>query len=464
MTKPQRLLGITVLGDFILSEGIKSVLENLHKAGATAVATNPTVTAPADENTGSFQPPIDAGSSPRVFDRSLFGKNALWVRSGVSYEPRADLYADSSYAPRKTNDLTEAHGHIIRDFIKAAVDSGLKVFLQIGAAQPSGLRDEDRPRLPNGEIGHNRMADTASLASEAVRAYNRAYIRDLLEEFPEVSGFRPDWPEYPCYTLGEVFQDFSPHVANWSESHGFDFEAVRAGVGEFWDFLHGGVTNSHLEQLVESDRGQFALHSWLRGFPAVAEWLRLKSALSIDMVQAWRSAIDDAGRNDLVIGAHAFMPTYSHFTGIDFGRTAELCESVSPKLYTMHWSLMVKFWGDEILAHNDSLDESLLVRALVNLMDIADDEPGTSIEDYGYPHPDEPHPIPDGPQQRKIRLVKAATAGNAEVSPLVHGYGPLDDFTRRLQLVANEDIDGLWINRYGYLSDEKLSAIGSVFA
>ena len=54
-------LGITVLGDFILSEGVEPIIENLLRIGTTAVAVNPTVTAPADENTGSFQPPIDAG-------------------------------------------------------------------------------------------------------------------------------------------------------------------------------------------------------------------------------------------------------------------------------------------------------------------------------------------------------------------------------------------------------------------
>ena len=54
----------------------------------------------------------------------------------------------------------------------------------------------------------------------------------------------------------------------------------------------------------------------------------------------------------------------------------------------------------------------------------------------------------------------AEVAGACPVTPLVHGYGPLDDFTRRLELVANCDaVSGLWINRYGYLSDEKLDAI-----
>ena len=44
----KRFLGITVLADFILNEGVDGVLDNLiNRAGVTAVALNPTVTAPA---------------------------------------------------------------------------------------------------------------------------------------------------------------------------------------------------------------------------------------------------------------------------------------------------------------------------------------------------------------------------------------------------------------------------------
>ena len=79
--RAKRFFGITVLGDFVLSEGIDQVLDNLTEvAGATAVATNPTVTMEAPEGQGSFQPPSDAGSSPRLFDRPLFGKRGLWVQ------------------------------------------------------------------------------------------------------------------------------------------------------------------------------------------------------------------------------------------------------------------------------------------------------------------------------------------------------------------------------------------------
>lgn len=455
-----RFVGITVLGDYILSEGLENVLANLKRVGATAVATNPTVTAPAEEGTGSFQPPTDAGSSPRVFDRPLFGKTSLWVRGGPSYSPNAKFYQDSPYGPRKANDLTETHGAVIGEFIQAARSAGIQVFFQVGAAQPTGLRDEDRPQLPGGELPQNRVADTANLASKAVRAYNRAYVRDLVAAYPEITGFRPDWPEFPCYTLGECFQGFGRQTEVWAREHGYDYSAVRESVNDFSETLHGRVTNAQLERM-RSD--SFSEDSWPAG---IRKWLKLKRELSLDLLADWRAILDEAGGTDLELSANAFMPDYTTLTGFDFADAAEICSAVSPKLYTMHWSQMVEFWGKPILENNPGLDERLLVDVLCGLMGIHTADEGNrrkfSLSDYGYPAPDEPHPISSEVQSQKIADVCGRAGGKAMVTPLVHGYGPLEDFERRLNLVADSPADGVWINRYGYLSDEKLAAISRI--
>ena len=240
------MLGITVLADFILNEGVEAVLDNLvERAGATAVALNPTVTAPSEEGTGSFQPPSDAGSSPRLFDRPLWGRRSLWVRSAPSYHPRLSYYGDTPYKPRNPNELTDAHGELIGQFIDAALDRGLAVYLQLSGATPPGLTDDDRPRRPDGRLP-DRMADTGCLASEAVRAYVAAHVRDLLEQYPRVTGFRPDWPEYPCYKLDEAFQDFNPQVARWAGENRFDYGAIREEVRAAYDYLHGRLQNRDL--------------------------------------------------------------------------------------------------------------------------------------------------------------------------------------------------------------------------
>ena len=463
MANGKRFLGITVMSPYYQNEGINQVISNLlQRAGATAVATNTSVTAPAPDGVGSFQPPDDAGASVRLFDRPLWGKSALWMQSAPGHHPNREFFANSLYQPRPGDALTDREGPIIGRFIRAAKSAGLKVYIQTGAAQPPALRTEDIPRLPNGLLPEARMANTGSLASLDIRAYNRAWVRDIFATYPEIDGIRPDWPEYPCYKLDEAFQDFSPHVAQWATEHGFDFGRIQRDVAAFYHYLHGSLTNADLADFATPDRGKFTMLSLMQRYPGIAEWLRCKAALSTDLLADWRAAITTYG-GDKELSANAFMSPFSLITGLDFASAAQHCASIAPKLYTMHWSLIVKFWGDTLMAANPGLDERLLVRALVHLLDLDDGDGGTTIADYGYPEPDEPHPIPTEAQLRKIDQVMAITRGRTKIYALVHGYGPLDDFRRRLQLVADSPVDGVWINRYGYLSDEKLDSIGEIW-
>jgi hypothetical protein len=449
---------------YIQNEGIDGILANLvERAGATAVATNTSVTAPAPDGQGSFQPPDDAGASVRRFDRPLWGRPALWMRSAPGHQARLAYFAGLAYQPRPADDLTAEAGAVVGEFVAAAKQAGLKVYIQTGAAQPPGLRDEDRPRLPDGRIPQSRMADTGSLASPAIRAYNRAWVRDIFDAYPAIGGIRPDWPEYPCYKLDEAFQDFGDHAAAWAVAHGFDFDRMRHDVAAFYRHLHGNLSDRDLVDFATPDRGKFTLLRLANRFPAIFEWFRLKAALSTDLLADWRRAIADYGGPDKELSANAFMPPFSYLTGLDFAGAAAHCASIAPKLYTMHWSLIIKFWGDVLLSANPGLDERTLVRALVHLLDLDDGAGGHLIDDYGYPEPDEPHPIPDAPQSRKIEQALAAVQGRAQVYPLVHGYGPVEDFRRRLQLVAESQADGVWINRYGYLSDAKLDVIRQVW-
>ena len=131
------------------------------------------------------------------------------------------------------------------------------------------------------------------------------------------------------------------------------------------------------------------------------------------------------------------------------------------KLYTMHWSQMVHFYAEELMEHNDQpLDEQRLITALSNLFDFEDGKRGTKLEDYLYPPPDVAHRAGQQAQLRKIRQAEVETGGKADLYPVVHGYGPLDDFDARLHVAWDAETAGIWINRYCYLGPDKIAAVG----
>jgi len=472
-TKP---LGITVMPEYYQTEGIDAVLDNLvHVAGATAVTTSPYVLAEADAETGGREPPDDAGAGAvRLLDRPLWGKRELFVRAAPSFAPQAELYHGLRYQPPPPTDLTRSDGRIVQQFVRAAQGRHLKVYLQVQAAIPPGYRvqfggptDDDQPRLPDGTIPRRRLAKNGSLASPHIRDYLAALLRDLVRVYPDVDGFRIDWPEYPPYFLTDALLDFSAPAEAAAARLGYDFDSMRVAASSLQQTLYGKLTDADVQAWGKSE-GLHGLVRRLSRRSGLVEWLDFKAALSADFIAEVRAALDavsPAGRRYELI-PNAFAPPMTLASGLDFGRIAPHCDGASVKLYSMHWPMILNFWARDLLEANPGLkDEAALVRALVELFDIGPDaegpQPAYDLKTFAYPEPDVSHPTGSEALRRKLRQAKAETDGALPIYALAHGYGPTDDFRRRLT-AAWDSADGVWVNRYCYLSDAKLAAIGEI--
>jgi len=448
-------------------------LDGLASAGVTAIAIAPAVSEAVDElegrdDAGSSEelprrePPVDAGEgSVRVIERKLWGKEEVLIRPAPSFEPNLDFYAGLRYQPRPADALTAREGHVIRECIDGAHARGMRAYFQVSAVQIPGMHDDDLPRLPDGGLPRRRMVYTAAVASDEVRAYVCARVKDILAAYPEIDGLRHDWPEHPPYCLGDAFLDFGPHAKATAERLGFHFEKMRLAADALYRKV-GQLTNADLEPLLDQSVAAHTRGSGLSGHPGLAEAFRFKAALTEMYVRELRQAMDDApnsvGRGK-ELSPNAFPPPFSMLSGMDFAAVARYADSINMKLYTMHWPLIVYFYASEILERNEGLDETLVVRAVASMFDIEDGEPGRSLDDYRYPPPDQPHRAGDEAQHRKIREAVAAVDGRANLLPVAHGYGPLDDFTRRLRIVWDAGTPGIWVNRYCYLGSAKLDAI-----
>ena len=463
-----RFVGITIFPEYFQNEGVEAALDNLvNRAGATAIATSPYVMATAPDGTGSREPPADAGAGKvRLLDRPLWGRRELFVRTSPSFVPDASLYAGLRYRPAAADELTDSQGGIIADSIRAAKARGLEVYLQIQAAIPPGYRvqfggpdEDDRPRLPDGTSPVVRVDNNASLASPHIHAYARALVHDIVRAYPEIDGLRVDWPEYPPYSLDGAFFDFGTHAEAAAQRLGFDFPVMRAAAASLRSHLLGGLGP---DDLADWSAGKASIDSVFGGTAPLAAWLRFKSALSGEIIRTFREALDDADGSHMKLVPNAFPPPWTNLSGFDFGSLDGTCDGVSVKLYTMHWPMMVRAWADSIVTANPHLaGDQNLGRGIARLFGIGDGPGPARLEDWRYPEPDEPHPAGAKAQAAKIEAARRM-AGRVPVYALAHGYGPIDDFEARCRIAWNASGGRIWINRYGYLADAKLDAIGRV--
>ncbi len=460
-------VGITVMPEYLQSETVDGVLDNLvEKAGATAVATSPYLMEPASGQDGSREPPDDAGAGKvRLLERPLWGKRDLWVRTAPSFEPSKTLYRGLRYQPPSPSSLTREPGHLLQEFIEKSRARGLRVYLQVQAAIPPGYRvqfggpeGDDRPLLPDGSLPTRRLANNGSLASPHIQGYLRALIRDLCENYPQIDGIRLDWPEYPPYFLDDVFLDFSDHAGRAARKQGLDFDGIRRTVGDLYRKLQGQLADSDLIAWTGPEKGSSLLLRFLSERAGIGDWLRFKAMLVEQLLKKARQTLTEAGGRHMELMPNAFPPPWNLASGMDYRRAGAHSTAISVKLYTMHWPMMLRFYADSIRQANPQVSDALLVRALESWLDLVDDAGLASCDAYHYPETEEPHPVGFEAMSRKI-LRAQEEAGRTPILVLTHGYGPLEDFRKRLLAGQAAGRYGFWVNRYGYLSDPKLEAI-----
>ena len=463
MTNPPRMLGITVMPEFLQTEGAEAVLDNLQRrAGATAITTSPYVLAPAPDGEGGREPPIDAGAGGvRLLDRPLWGRRELWVRTAPAFVPDLSLYAGLRYRPASPDALTAEQGPRIAAAIAEAKRRGLQVHLQVQAAIPPGYRvqfggaaPEDRPLLPDGSELPGRVDANASLAAPAVLDYLCALLRDLARAYPEVDAIRLDWPEYPPYALGAALFDFSAQAEALAVQLGFDVAAMRRDALA----VLGAIRDGRAAQAVLAARGAGVADGILRllhARPGLLELARFKAALVTRFVGQAAAALREASGGRIALIPQGFPAPFNVLSGFDPAALAPLVPAMGVKLYTMHWPMILRFWAEAL----GRPDDPALLLALAEVLDLVDGDIDPAL--LCYPEPDRAHPVGAAAQARKIAAARAA-AGTTPVFAFAHSYGPVEDVAARFAIAWNASGGSVFVNRYGYLSDAKLDAIGAI--
>ena len=456
-----RDLGITVMPEYAQSEGIEAVLDRISGiAGANSLTTSPYVAAPSAEGQGHREPPSDGGlGKKRLLDRPLWGRRELWMTAAPSFHPDSALYEGLAYRPPDPDSLTEEQGAVVGQFLDAARSRGMEVWLQIQAAIPPCYRVQfggplpaDEPLLPDGAPFPGRVDRNASLASPDVRAYVRAIVRDLCRNYPQIDGLKFDWPEYPVYHFDALFFDFNPAMAPHAAALGLDLEALARGTTAFLSDLGDGALRRRAVSLDDLDS---FLESLFAAYPVLSELLALRRAVVTDFAGFLRATVEEASAGTCGLFLQCFPPPLNKATGFDIAAVAPFCTAIGVKFYTMHWPLIE---ADYLAALTDRADlpPVQVARILSRLLGLSP-ETARDPQDIRYPEPHEPHPATSAAIRAKIMQAREQ-AGTTPVWGMCHGYGPLEDVIRRYCALSDGSVQ---VNRYAYLSDEKLAALGA---
>jgi len=289
-------------------------------------------------------------------------------------------------------------------------------------------------------------------------------MHEALRHYRDVDGIYLDWAEYTCYFLEDCFTCFCEHCQAAAERQGFDWPRIHADTRALWDRLHR-LSPADVARAANSTDWPFVLASALLEHAGVADLLRFKARSVAEAAAELRQTMDEAGASSVALGLNGFAPPWCRITGLDYGLERSVVQHTRCKLFTFHWPMITGWWAQTLLAWNPGLDERAVLRAVTSALDLPapPTEHRVGVADFGMPRPDEPHPILPAALTRKMNQAVAMAGRDGSCLAYVHSYRPAAELAQVLEAVLASNAPGCWVQRYGYLSDEKLAIIRSVW-
>lgn len=467
--------GIVITPAEAANEGIGRVLDKLQEVGANSVAISPGVFVPSSPADGVREPPLDIEGEARVLDRPLWGSTVQYLSGYSPYEPDRALWEDVPFdAPQVApEELRTDYSALL---VAEARNRGMNSFVVMSPTLLPGLPGgqsfssgravtaiDDRIVRVDGTTSTRAIAGQGCVNNPRVQALARARLTETLNHYADATGVFIDWAEYTCYLPEDIFTCFCSHCEHKARARGIAWDDMRRGVQQLVDNL-GSLSESGLVDLIEASPSTVAesLLMLSRSGDSVRDALTQLMQFKADSVTEFFSAaqelVADLG-SQVEIGANAFAPPWNQVTGSDFARLSTQVEVVRCKLFTFHWPMMTRWMAELLLQKNPGLAPSTVLRATQVMYQVP--TPATehrmSITDYVMPAPDEPHPITMSALSAKLIEAKSRLASSARLEAYIHSYRPVDEFAALLRETCGAE--GTWIQRYGYLSDQKLEVL-----
>jgi hypothetical protein len=457
-------LGVFLNPYFAQEEGVDRVLDRLCSWGVSALVTHPHVARPVEEGKGVRFPPLHVDGFKRILGRSLWGKRELYLETFWSFHPREQLYGDGPYRSVWRPIPEGIDPHTVRALLQGAGRRGMKAYLQLGPFLPPSLRTRDIPVLVDGKrYRDKRVAAAACLNSPDAQRYALALVEDVLEQYPESEGLILDWIEFGAYHLEEHFSCFCAHCAARAEIMGLEWEPMRRDVGRLWDWLHA-LNPRELQRSRRVVTSLSEMLELLQQRPGILQFLKFKADTVTGFYRKVKELIDRKRPRGVELVARGWPPPWNRSSGTDYRALAEICQTVTPKLFTFDYSALPRWYGESIGDWNPDLPESDIIEALLDWMNLPDDMGERRLDMYRIPAPTEPHPARIECYRGRLEEVAAQVDGKAHFRPFAHAYLPESQWRRMLELIRGIGPDGLWVQMYGYLNDEKARLLREIWA
>ena len=429
---------------------IDSVLDAMKGIGIHRIAVSSQAFMETGNPADNRLPPLDLDGEKRVLERPFpDGSHVKYGRRYLPFEPDLSLFKNTTYKPSSSMIPSgKIPCDVLENVFRKAKDKGISVTISIPSEKVSGHID-DYPIDPFGKEHIPQISGKGCINSGNVLNYYIAMSSEIVKRY-HPDRIMLDWVEYTNYFFSDNLICFCPDCEKKAIGHGFDFEKMRNSASKVFSSI------ASMDNVPDAD-GKGWMEIWESLSPGISELFRFKTQSCMDFVSAIRASLDAIGAYDTGIQISCFAPPMNIGTGLDYAKLASISPTIEiqPKIYRFHWALMTKWYAEELAGINGKISPDRWLPFVKSMLGVTDSS--DSISHYNMPGPDEIGAIDYQSELEKISEIERL--GQTGVTYRIHGYGPEELFSRRISRANAGSISMCSVQRYGYLSDNKLAML-----
>lgn len=398
--------------------------------------------------TDARTPALDVDGEARELERPLWGRKVLYGKYRLSYAIDERLYSDTRYRPPYDPIQLDLAGQV-GAALRAA---GLGFNIHDPIFRPPQLDPDCSLEDAGGVRREAFLSGVGCLNNPEVRSYASAFVLDLAQHY-RPDGLSLDWVEFTPYRLEDCLLCHCVHCQQLQEELGFDSRQTRISAANVFEKVR--------------EKGPVGLgkptgwgDAWSRLDDGVASLFEFKRLSVVRFVKGLRDLLVSRGLGHLKLRLPGFAWPMCIASGLDYTLAGQLPNVVvETKMYRFHWGLMVRWYANDLSLIHGNSSPADWVPFVLGMLELESGD--LSYDKFRMPRPDEIGAISLETERKKQECaLEAVGANRRNLGVRVHGYGPRPMFQDRLKTAALEGFSEIGVQRFGYLSDEKLTDIG----
>jgi hypothetical protein len=285
------------------------------------------------------------------------------------------------------------------------------------------------------------------------------YLRDILDNYPDLDGVILDHLEFPSYTADALFTCFCDGCHAKAKSYGYDFNDLKQTALKFYSWIKN-LDKRRIERISEDGMSPVDTMAEIFSHEDFVNWWQLKFKSTTELAGHIREIVNEVDPS-LELHIDCVAPSFAPLSGVNVTSLSRYCNMFNPKFYpsTDYWGWHARLTSyADLIREGKEIDESVTFKFIVKLFGLKGLLRYKSINELKNT------PLPTELFRNEAEKAIELFGDKRRIRPWVRlDYALTSEIRNMVRAIADAGLEGAFFRYYSAATEEKLDIIQEEF-